>query len=136
MATCPYCQSTVEDNNPVLLADKIDKALKSQWFHAEGDSTNGYDWPVGFAFDIAHIGRAEVVAKKIKADVEEFQDGYYYGGSELPQGTTFEAYVILKVGEHFYKKVGEGDSYSEITWVGSVLPVKPKTETRTVYVFE
>lgn len=136
MQNCPYCQNAIEPTNPVLLVDKIEKALKNEWHFAEEDSQAYYwAWPVGKKFDISGVGEAEVVAKKIKADASEFETGYYDGGSELPQGTTFETYVVLKVGEHFFKKTGHGDSYSEVVWNGPLRPVTPKTETRVVYTF-
>lgn len=134
MKNCPYCDSEVRYDNPVFVAVALEKELQAHWYKAESDDAT-YGWPIGktIHFDGS---LAEVVDKKVKATSEEFSDGYYYGGSELPQGTTFETYVILKVGEHFFKKTGEGDSYSEIVWTGPVLPVKPKAETRVVYVFE
>lgn len=133
MATCPYCQSAVDDNNPALLCEKIAAALKDQWGKAESDS-DYYGWPVGKRFPVSDVGTVEVVDKKVKVDVTEMERGYYDDG-ELPQGTTFEVYVVLKVGEHFFKKTGVGDSYSEISWNGPVKPVTPKEETRVVYTF-
>ncbi len=141
LKNCPYCDSTVQDDNPVFVAMLLEKELEGQWYHAESDNARDtWAWPIGKVLGLSNSLSnnlvAEVVDKKVKATVDEFQDGYYYGGEELPQGTTFQTYVILKVGEHFYKKTGEGDSYSEIVWAGPVVPVKPKTVTKVVYSFE
>lgn len=134
MTECPYCKSEIDDDNPALLCEKIDEALKSMWGSFESDN-DLYGYPVGKKFTIDGIGRAEVVDKKVRVDISEFATGYFDGSDELPQGTTFLTYVVLKIGETFFKKTGEGDSYSEITWAGAVKPVTPKTETRVVYTF-
>lgn len=132
-ATCPYCASAIDENNPALVCEKIERDLKDSWHLAESDST--YGWPIGKEIRLPGLGfAAEVVDKKVKVDTSEMESGYYSGG-ELPQGTTFVTHVVLKVGEHFYKKTGEGDSYSEIVWAGPVKPVTPKTEMRVVYTF-
>lgn len=133
MAECSYCGSEVEETNQVFTADAINRA-EVYWHHFENER-GSYVYPVGSFIEIDGVGRAEVVAKKLRADVSEFEEGYYEGGTSLPQGTTFQAYVVLKVGDHFFKKTGTGDSYSDITWTGDVRPVKAKEKTVTVYEF-
>lgn len=133
MAECTYCGSDVAEDNQVFIADAINRA-EVYWHHFESDS-GLYSQPVGSSIHIDGVGRAEVAAKKIRADVSEFEEGYYEGGTSLPQGTTFQTYVVLKVGDKFFKKTGEGDSYSDITWAGDVRPVKAKEKTVVVYDF-
>ncbi|OKI54556.1 hypothetical protein [Micromonospora sp. CB01531] len=135
LKNCPYCDSEVWPDNPVFVATLLERELDRQWGKAESES-DYYGWPVGKRIDLKDGLTAEVVDKKIKVDLSELADGTYYGDGQLTQGTTFQVYVILKVGENFYKKTGEGDSYSDITWAGPVVPVKPREEVRTIYVFE
>lgn len=135
MKSCPYCDSVVADDSPVFVAVTLERELRDQWYLADRDG-NFYSWGIGKILHVGDLGDVEVVDKKIRALPEEFTEGYYDGGTTLPQGTTFEAYVVLKVGDNFYKKTGEGDSYSDITWSGPVVPVKPKAVTKVVYSFE
>lgn len=132
MQNCPYCDSQIADDNQVFIAEKIE-AAGLFWHQAESDDSR-YGMPIGKRISLGDDLVAEVVAKKVKVDFSEMQHGYWEDGS-LPQGTTFETYVVLKVGEHFFKKTGEGDSYSEITWTGPVRPVKAKQKQVTVYEF-
>lgn len=133
MQNCPMCFSEISDDNPALVARAIEKA-NLPWHQAESDR-GLYGWPVGKKIEIDGVGEGEVIAKKINALASEFEEGYYEGGTSLPQGTTFEAFVVLKVGDHFFKKTGEGDSYSDITWAGLTTPVIPKEKTVVVYDF-
>ena len=133
MKNCPWCASEVSEDNQVFVAQQIENANLS-WYQAENDDLR-YGMPIGRKLDIGNGLTAEVVAKKVAAVATEFETGYYDGGTTLPQGTEFKTFVVLKVGENFFKKEGTGDSYSDITWDGPVRPVKPSTKQITVYEF-
>lgn len=118
MAECKFCFSEISDDNPVLVAEKIDAA--------------GLDWDafqVGRKITVRGVGVCEVVASK------GYDGPMGYSEYELPQGTEFDAYVVVKFGEYFFRKDGVGDSYNSITWAGPVRPVKATAKQVTVYEF-
>lgn len=130
MQKCPLCFTEVPDDSPAVLAEIIDKEVS--WHSFESDSAQ-YGKPIGHKFNIPGVGIAEVVAKKAKYDTGDLGTGYYGGESELPQGTEFDVFVVLKVGENFYRKTGTGDSYGEVFWTGNVRPVQGVAKTVIVY---
>lgn len=125
---CPYCHSEIADSNPVLSLEAI---------KAYVEKSGGWDlfesarYTVGTVLAIGEFS-ARIVALKTSYDSGEIErDGYY--DNELPQGTTFEVYVVLSYRDGFFKKTGTGDSYGEITWDGELRPVTVKTKTVEVY---
>jgi hypothetical protein len=128
---CPYCKSEITEDNPVLAIQTLRNWISTHigWDAFESD----HSYPVGKVFSIA--GKpAKVVAKKTTYDTGDIdRDGYY--GSELPQGTIFETYIVIEYAGNFFKKLGEGDSYGEVAWNGELLPVTPKVKTVEVYEF-
>ena len=129
-ANCPLCGSEVSPNSPALiLSELLDFIRTKGWDSLESDSTT-YGYPVGKKFTVG-ARSAMVVAKKIKYDVGDL-DADYYGG-ELPQGTTYETYIVIQVDEGFFKKTGTGDSYGDISWDGELKIVEPKEKVIKVY---
>lgn len=137
---CPYCQSEVPEHNSVFKMQAIKDWMETKnldWSIFENDkpaygNLEDYYWPVGKEFTIGDYS-ASVVAKKVTYDSGEIdRDGYYDG--ELPQGSTFNCFVVLNVDGDYFKKTGTGDSYGEVSWDGELRPV---TKTvKTVEVFE
>lgn len=124
---CPMCNTALTDDNPAFVAAMIQEA-GLDWNDFGQGRWKSYN--VGDTFTISKdIGTAEVVAVKLYDGPPGWGDG------DLPQGTEFDAYVVLKVGEHFYRATGKGDSYNDITWTGVVLPVKATPKNVTVYEF-
>jgi hypothetical protein len=125
---CPYCNSEIEDSNPVLALEAIKNYVENSggWHIFESSKLGvGSELPIGqFAL--------KVVASKTSYDPGEIDRSSYYD-SELPQGTTFEVYVVLSYRDGFFKKTGTGDSYGEITWDGELRPVTLKTKIVEVY---
>lgn len=124
---CPMCSTALTDDNPAFVAAEIQEAA-IDWDDFKPSRWNDHK-KVGDTFHIRDVGEAEVVAAK-------FYDGPAgYGYDEFPEGSEFDAYVVLKVGENYYRKTGRGDSYNDITWDGVVLPVKATPKNVTVYEF-
>lgn len=126
MNNCPMCFSAISDDNPALVAVVIDKA-GIDWDDFGSGRWKSYN--VGDTYHIEGVGDAEVIQVKL------YDGPPGWSSDELPQGTEFEAFVVLKVGEHFYRKTGAGNSYNDITWAGPVFPVKATSKTVTVYEF-
>lgn len=123
--TCPYCSSTISDDNPAAILDKIEREM--DWSDFESDHDR-WGYPVGKKFSVEGVSEIEVVSKKMNADNRD-------SWGELPQGSTFEVWVVLKVGDTFLKKTGEGDSYSNINWCGMLRAVQPREVTKVIYEF-
>jgi len=131
-ANCPLCNSEIPSDHPAFLLTELSAWVTKQggWSIFESDNTR-YGYPVGRAFDMG--GRkATVVARKTSYDSGDIDAAGFYDG-ELPQGTTFSVYVVIKVGDSFFKKTGTGDSYGEISWDGDLLPVTPKQKVIDVF---
>ena len=85
---------------------------------------------VGYKFNFNGY-TAEIV--KVK---DSWDDGLESETSSYAhQGETFEAYIIYKVNDFFFKKAGTGDSYGEVSWDGGFGPVEAKPRVITVYEF-
>jgi hypothetical protein len=132
MTQCPFCHSEVDANNPIHSIVALRKWVENEggWSIFESDSET-YGYPVGKTFLVSG-GEAKVAAKKVSYDSGDIDTSYY---DELPQGTTFDTYVVIEYSGNFYKKSGSGDSYGEISWDGELLPVVPKVKTVQVYEF-
>ena len=127
---CKLCGTELEETHPAVIAQKIEDAVN--WGAFESDEAR-YGRPVGYAFNVSGVGNVVVEAKKLKPAMEDMQDGYYAGESEYPQGTEYQAFVILRYGDTFFKKTGNADSYGEIVWSGILTPTKPKQITVTAW---
>ena len=126
MASCPMCFTEVPEDSPAIVAGKITEA-RLDWNDFGPGRWKSYH--VGDKFTILGVGTAEVASVKLYDGPPGWSDG------ELPQGTEFDAHVVLKVGEHYYRVTGRGDSYNDVTWSNIVLPVKATPKTVTVYEF-
>ena len=134
MATCPYCSSEISPDNPALILDALKKTVDKLggWAIFENDRIS-YGYPVGKTFTVgSHVAKVE--AKKTTYSTGDIERNGYYGESELPQGTTFDVYVIIEVSGSYFKKSGTGDSYGEVSWDGDLKIVKPVE--KLVKVFE
>jgi hypothetical protein len=125
---CPYCNSEIEDSNPVLALEAIKTYVEQKGGWSIFESAR-YD--VGTELPMGEV-TGRIVASKTSYDPGEIDRSSYYD-SELPQGTTFEVYVVLSYRDGFFKKTGTGDSYGEITWDGELRPVTLKTKVVEVY---
>ncbi len=128
MQKCQYCQSELPDNHPAFIAKELNSTLN--WTSIESDSNyNGY--PVGKIF-MSGKYTIEVMAKKLKPELDELEDGYSEEGA-YPQGTTYNAYIVIKADNNFFRKDGTADSWGEISWDSALRTVTPTTKTITEY---
>jgi hypothetical protein len=127
MPNCTICNSDLPSDHPAVTLENL-----LVWIDANG----GWVW----ALDDLNVGSrllngaVEIAALKKTYDSGDINVEAYYGESALPQGETFETYVIFKIGEIFYKMSGKGDSYGEVQWNGTVRQVEAKP--KTVWTFE
>jgi hypothetical protein len=107
------CDSEIADDNPALKQAALVLAVESQggWSRFEGRN-------VGYKFKAGDFS-CTVEAKQI-------DPGYAPNGYDgaYSQGETFETYVVISVGDTFFKKTGTGDSYGEVSWDGEVKQTK------------
>jgi hypothetical protein len=136
MQKCPTCETELPEDHSAFDMQALKKFVESKggWDRFEAGAYNF----IGKNFTLANGKTAEIVKAKTTYDTGDIGDSYsYYGGdSPLPQGSEFETYVIVKVGEAFFKKTGHGDSYGEVNWDGDLVRVQAKTKVVTVYDFE
>lgn len=120
---CPTCNTELSDNHP---ASAIDKLLN--WVEVNGGWSNAFEgYSVGE--EVGFVPMIEVAAIKLTYDTGDVDVDGYSGESCLPQGATFTAYIVLKIGELFYRITGIGDSYGEVVWNSSlhIVTATPKT---------
>lgn len=90
-------------------------------------------------WDRAAEGRTIYVApldEAVLADVVHFKDRETDSYGDYLQGED-EVYIIFKVGDRFYKKIGHKSSYGYgTTWTGPVTEVIPQEKTVTEYVMQ
>lgn len=134
MSECPLCKSALPSDHPALTLAALDKAVKEMggWDNFEGDDAR-WGKPVGSTFRVG-ARTAKVEAKKVSYNAGDLAEYASYYGSELPQGTTFETFVVIEIDGSYFKKTGTADSYGTISWDGDLKIVVP-TE-KTVKVFE
>jgi hypothetical protein len=130
---CKYCKTELPPDHPAVIAQIIEDSV-GNWVKFESDDDR-WGYPVNATIPIAGLARdPKVVAKKLKPEITEIEQGYFEDSS-YPQGTTFEVYVVLQYGEKFeemfFKKTGTADSYGEIVWDGVLTETKPKVVTVT-----
>lgn len=120
---CSFCGHQIEGD--VALAKKFFEAIaEHEW---DRISTKAVESIVE-----RNAVTALLVSKKDNFDTGEVEDSYYSG--EYPQGSSFEAHLVFRIGESFFKKAGHGDSYGSVEWEhGSVTKVNPTTRTITEY---
>jgi hypothetical protein len=117
---CTVCESELEPGSVGALAVQLFDAVSDRWYSFnEGDK-------VPFAGGVAEVVKVRDGWSDSDGDID-----YSY----TRQGQTFEAYVVFKVGEYFFRKEGTGDSYGEVSWDGNYGPVQMKSKTVTVYEF-
>lgn len=126
MYQCPMCKSEIGEDNPAVGLAELNNYVKTtaNWDQMESDRS----FPVGKTFSVG--GRhAQIAAKKTSYTFDDLDDPQY----GLTQGDTFETYIVVRVGDNYFKKIGHGDSYGEITWDGDLVPVTPKVKTIEVF---
>lgn len=125
--TCDFCGHSIDPNGDAANAKRFFSAMTGSDF-----SSVALRNEVESIVEKGNVS-ALLVAKKAGLDVGELTDGYY---GEYPQGTTFEAYLVFRIGDSFFKKFEEGDSYGDVTWsngLNNVRSVNPVTREVTDY---
>jgi hypothetical protein len=69
-----------------------------------------------------------------KADRPYDDSGYWDSG--YPQGYEGEAFIVFRVGENYFKKLGVCDSYGNLDWNGKFKQVSATSKVVTVYTFK
>jgi hypothetical protein len=132
---CDACGSVLTDYlNPAIIGPLLrDKARWDAWALALED-TYYQNFLRGFKVFNKPV---EVVDVKRKPEMGDIEAGYYGDDSEYPQGTSYGTYILFKIetteGPRYYKVVGQGDSYGEVTWEERLREVKATPTTITVY---
>lgn len=131
MKNCPTCNTPLPENHSAFdlnaILDFVNK--EGGWHRFEEGAYKQLK-----TFTLANGKKANVVASKTSYDKGDIDGQGFYGESELPQGSTFKTFVVIQVGEAYFKKTGTGDSYGEVSWDGDLVPVKARE--KTVLVFE
>jgi hypothetical protein len=129
MQACPTCDTLLPETHPAFLMTDLLRWVKDQggWDVFEAAKyTKGATFTVnGYTAEIADI--------KDTYDSGDIDVEGYYGESALPQGSTFDGYIVIKIGNTYFKKTGTGDSYGEMSWDGDLKRVTPKVKTIEVY---
>jgi hypothetical protein len=126
---CPTCNTELPNSHP---AGAVDAFLT--WVEANGGWTTAFeDRAVGWTLNFNTIP-VEVVGLKTTYETGDVDVDGYYGESSLPQGSTFDAYVVVKIGDFFYRMTGLGDSYGDVNWNGTFRRVE--AIQRTVWEFK
>ena len=124
MITCVTCGTNLEPGSAGAIAVKIQE-------HADAN----YGWNYfdeGDTFTIEGQKAEVVKVRKSWNDGEEEDDVDY---AYARQGLTFDAFIVVKVGDLFFKKSGTGDSYGGVSWDGDFGQVQMKSKQVTVYEF-
>lgn len=131
MAECKFCKTQLDSEHFAVVAQTIEDAMNWTKFESDHPSWGIKDNAV---ISLGDGKTVTLVARKLKPLADEMEDGYFTSGSEYPQGTEFEVFVVLQYGDRYFKKSGTADSYGEINWdSGHVTEVKPKLVTATVW---
>lgn len=131
MRNCPTCNTPLPEDHSAFDLNSILDFVKKEggWHRFEDGAYNQIK-----TFTLANGKMANVVASKTSYDKGDIEPEGYYGESALPQGSTFETFVVIQVGGAYFKKTGTGDSYGEVSWDGDLVAVKARE--KTVLVFE
>lgn len=132
MKNCPTCNTALPEEHAAFNLPKLQGWVRSQggWQIFEQSK-----YKVGYQFSIPGINSVvEVAGLKTSYDTGDIStEGYYGGESPLPQGSEFETFVVLRIGESYFKKTGTGDSYGDVSWDGDVRAVTAKTKVIEVF---
>lgn len=75
---------------------------------------------------------ALLVSKKTSIDTGDIDPDHFYG--EYPQDSSFDMWLVLRIGDSFFKISGYGDSYGHVSWGNfKVKKVTPEISTVTNY---
>jgi len=129
MSECKLCGTQLPASHPAVILAELETWVKSKggWDIFESEDTRYGLYPVGKEFSVGNRF-ASVADKKMTPG---YPPNGYDGAYE--QGTEFEVYVIIKVGEQYFKKSGSADSYGEVSWDGDLKTVQPREKTVTYY---
>lgn len=121
---CPLCKTVLEDGSEGDIAVRLQRSI---------EDTGGWDrypaFKLGMHYMIDGKYDAEIVAIK-----DSWDDGLDSDTSAYShQGDVFEAFIIFKVDDFFYRKTGSGDSYGEVSWDGTFGPVRVQKKIVEVY---
>ncbi len=131
MRNCPTCNSVLPEDHSAFDLEAIQNYVKSNYgWHVFENHTH----KEGTTFTLPNGKSATIVKSKTSYDKGDIDVEGYYGESALPQGSTFEAFIVFKVGDSYFRKTGTGDSYGDVTWDGDLTPVRARE--KTVLVFE
>jgi hypothetical protein len=131
MKNCPTCNTPLPESHSAFDLEAILAFVKKEggWHRFEEGAYNQIK-----NFTLANGKKATVAASKTSYDKGDIDVKGYYGESALPQGSTFDTFIVIQVGDAFFKKTGTGDSYGEVSWNGDLMPVK--AQQKTILVFE
>jgi hypothetical protein len=130
MAQCNYCNTTLPADHSAVIAQLLEANLDWEKFESDDPRWGYVDDAV---IDILGLGNVALVARKLKPETSEMEDGYYSSG-EYPQGTTFKTFVVLEYAGRYFKKSGTADSYGDVNWdAGIVKEVQPEIKTVKVW---
>jgi hypothetical protein len=124
MIECTLCKTQLDPESEGGIAVRILNFMDGSYRHSWDSLSEGQTFMVG---------NKTVQVVKVR---DGWDDGLDSDTSSYShQGETFDAHVVLKVGDFFYKKSGTGDSYGEVSWDGDFGPVKLTVRTVEVYDF-
>jgi hypothetical protein len=126
---CPTCQTQLPSDHPAFHREVL-----LEWVKTNGgwDRFESSMYVEGKVLNVPNLPDVKIAAIKQTYDPGDIDLDYY---GELPQGTEFEVFVVLQVGENaFFKKTGTGDSYGRVSWDGEFKNVTPRE--KKVLVFE
>jgi hypothetical protein len=112
---CPTCNTELDTSHPAYnLTKLIDYVGNNHWGMFE-------DYSVGDAVTVPGATvPIRIAAIKGSYDTGDVDVEGYYGESALPQGSTFNTYIVFQIGNQYYRKTGTGDSYGEVSWDGDI----------------
>jgi len=120
MYNCPTCNTELPINHPARAVGALLDFVKDHSWTVFDNYKVGQLVPIS-GFDIS-IAAIKSTYETGDVDVESF-----YG--ELPQGSEFEAFIVFKIGDAYYKKTGTGDSYGDVEWDGDLRQVTATPRT-------
>lgn len=129
MKACPACDTPLPEGHPAFLMTYLQDWVQEQggWHIFESSK-----YVKGATFTVN--GRTAKIADiKDTYDSGDIDVEGYYGESALPQGSTFNGYIVIKIGDSYFKKTGTGDSYGEMSWDGDLKRVAPTVKTIEVF---
>lgn len=115
---CPTCNTEIDTSHPAYTLTKLLDYVGNAWHMFD-------DYSVGDKVSGLKDTAVPVTIAAIKAtyDTGDLGAESYYGESTLPQGATFNTYIVFQIGDMYYRKTGTGDSYGDVSWDGDVRAV-------------